>query len=160
MSWHWKKVDACDLDELVDAINPQMKDLENNLGVARPAIMAGYPSHVGAIVNHTTVSHTGNTNETTLKTTSFGRGAISANGGFRVTAAGTCSGGSNTKAIRLYWGGIEIAELSVATGSKDWSIFADVWNIGDTQNQRWLVRAYDGTTIEIMDVGSDNVDTA
>lgn len=159
MSWHWPKIDACSLDELVDKLNPAMKDLEGNLGASRPAVMSGYPSHVGAIVTHTTVSHTGNTTETTLKTTSFGRGAISAKGGFRVTAAGTCSGASAAKDIKLYWGGILIATLSVATGTREWSLFADFWNIGDTQNQRWLVRAYDGTTIEIMDLGTDNVDT-
>lgn len=159
MTWHWKPVDACDLDQLVDSLNPQMKTLENNLGISRPAIMAGYPNHVGAITSHATVSHTGDTTETTLKTVSLGRGAISANGGLRVTAAGTCSGSSAAKDVRLKWGGITICTLNVATGTKDWSIVVDIWNIGSTQNQRWLVKAYDATTLETMDVGSDNVDT-
>ena len=95
-----------------------------------------------------------------LKSTSFGRGAISSMGGFRVTAAGVCDGTSTTKDIKLYWGGILIATLNVQTGdSKEWSMFAEFWNISSTENQRWLVRAWDGTTLELMDLGADDVDT-
>lgn len=160
MTWHWKPVDACDLDQLVDSLNPQMKTLENNLGVSRPAIMSGYPSHVGAIVDHAVVTVGSTTNETALKSTDFGRGAISAKGGFRVTAAGTVAGTGGVKTMKLKWGGITIATLSVATGTASWLIIADVWNVANTQNQRWLVRATDNVTLETMTVGSDDVDTA
>jgi hypothetical protein len=159
MSWHWKPVEACDLDQLVDALNPQMKSLENGLGVSRPAIMSGYPNHVGAIVDHAKVTVGATTDETALKSTSFRRGAISAKGGFRVTAGGNVAGTGGVKTMKLKWGGILIATLSVATGTASWLIIAEFWNIDNTQNQRWLVRATDNVTLETMTVGSDDVDT-
>jgi hypothetical protein len=160
MSWHWKPVEACDLDQLVDSLNPQMKTLENNLGASRPAVMVGYPNHVGAIVDQARVTVGATTNETALKSTVFGRGAISAKGGFRVTAGGTVAGTGGVKTMKLKWGGILIATLSVATGTASWSITAEFWNIDNTQNQRWRVLAYDNLTLETMTVGSDDVDTA
>lgn len=159
MNWHWKPIDCCDLDELMDSLNPQMKALENNLGVARPACMEGYPSHVGAIVDHAKVTVGATTDETALKSTSFGRGAIGAKGGFRVTAGGNCAGTGGVKTMKLKWGGTLIATLSVATGTVSWSFTADFWNIDSTQNQRWRVLAYDNLTLETMGVGSDEVDT-
>ena len=93
LTWHWRKLEPCDLDEMSSGLNPQMKSLERRLA-RRPEIMAGFPEHVGAIVDNDINSHTGDTDETTLKTTSFGRGAISSKGGFRVSAAGTTTGGA------------------------------------------------------------------
>ena len=158
LTWHWRKLEPCDLDEMSSGLNPQMKSLERRLA-RRPEIMAGFPEHVGAIVDNDINSHTGDTDETTLKTTSFGRGAISSKGGFRVSAAGTTTGGAGAKTIALNWGGIQIATIAIASNAQQWRLEAEFWNIDDTQNQRWLVRTYDGTTIELLQLGTDDVDT-
>lgn len=159
MSWTWRKVEPCDLDAMADEINPQMKLLEGSLRGERPEVMVGFPSHVGTIVDNATDSHTGDTNETELKSTSFGRGAISAKGGFRVTAAGTSSGGAGAVTITLNWGGIPIGSIALSSGTQQWYLEATFWNIDNTQNQRWILRTWDGTTIETLDLGTDDVDT-
>jgi len=160
MTWYWKKAASCDLDELVDDLNVQMKGLENEFQAGRPSIMAGYPEDVGAIVNQTSVSHTGTVTETTLKSVDFGRGAISQKGGFRITAAGLCQGSAGAKDIKLKWGGILVATLNVQSGTdKPWIINADFWNVDNTQNQRYNYKAWDGTTLEQLGVGSIDVDT-
>lgn len=159
-TWHWKHLASCGLDELMDDVNPQMKDLEGALGSGRPAIMSGYPDAVGAIVNQTEVSHTGDTTETELKTFDFGRGALTSKAGFRLRAAGVCSGTVSTKDLKLKWGGITLLTLNVQAGAdRAWSIIADFWNINSTQNQRYLIHAYDGTTLETMAVDIVSVDT-
>lgn len=160
MAWHWKKSDACDLDELLDHLNTQMKDLEGALTASRPAIMAGYPHAVGAITQNTESSHTGDTTETTLKEFDFKRGSISRKGGFRITAAGSTSGTGATKDISLKWGGATLFTLNVANvEGREWSIIAELWNADTTQDQRVYIRAYDGTTLETMDIDLVQVDT-
>lgn len=160
MTWHWRKVASCDLDELMGDLNPQMKDLEGELGARRPAIMAGYPDAVGVITDPASVDHTGDTTETTLKSVDFGRGALGDKAGFRITAAGICSGTVSTKNIKLKWGGITVLTLNVQAGNaKQWALTAEFWNISTTQQQRYLIKAWDGTTLEHMLVGSESVDT-
>lgn len=144
----------------MDDMNPQMKTLEGALQSNRPAIMAGYPEAQGAIVDQTSVSHTGDVTETTLKTFDFGRGAIGAKGGFRITAGGTCQGTVSTKDIKLKWGGITVFTLNVQAGnSKPWSVIIDIWNVNNTQNQTYRAMAYDGLTLETMAIGTIDVDT-
>jgi hypothetical protein len=160
MTWHWRKSAACDLDELLGDINPQMKDLEGELGDSRPSIMSGYPRAAGAVVAHTAVSHTGSLTETTLKSFDFRRGAISSKGGIRVMAAGTCQGAASTKSIKLKWGGYTLCTLSVAAGNnRDWIIFAEIFNIDVTTEQRVVVRAFDALSLEQLDILTVNVDT-
>lgn len=160
MSWHWRPLTSCDLDGLMDDVNPQMKTLEGALRGSRPAVMSGYPEAQGAVVDQTSVSHAGDTTETTLKTFDFGRGAIGSKGGFKVHAAGQCDGATSTKNIKLKWGGETICTLNVQAGdSKQWSIFAQFFNVNTTQDQRYLVHAWDGLTLETMAVGIISVDT-
>ena len=159
MSWHWKTVDACSLDDLVDRLNPQMKDLEGNMGASRPAVMAGYPNHAGMIVSNAAVTHTGDTDEYELKSTDLGRGALSYRGGIRLTVLGTCTGSAGAKTVRVKWCGLTIGTLSVATATTRWMLTVEIFNIGYTYSQRWWVRGWDGTTMELIDSGSDNVMT-
>jgi len=120
--------------------------------------MVGMPDAVGAIVDNATDSHTGDTDETELKSADFGS-CITEKGGFRVTAAGTCTGASGNKTIGLNWGGIPIGTIAIASGTQQWHLEATFWNKDDTKNQRWLLRTWDGTTIETLELGSDDVDT-
>lgn len=159
MAWTWRPSSACDLDELLDDLNPQMKDLSGALKNQRPAIMAGYPDSVGVITSPQSSSHTGTLTETTLKTFDFGRGAISSKGGFRLTAAGTCTGSGGTKTIKLKWGGITLQSLTIGTGTTSWSLVADIFNIDSTQEQRYIIKAWDVTTMDAMTVGDVGVDT-
>lgn len=160
MTWHWRKSAACDLDGLLDDLNPQMKDLEGELQDDRPAVMSGYPKARGVITLPLTVSHTGDTTETTLKTFDFGRGALRDKSGFRVTAAGVCNGAGAAKDIKLKWGNETILTLSVQAGStKYWSLVAEFWNRTTTQDQIYQYKAWDGTTLEQIAVGVIQVDT-
>lgn len=160
MTWHHRTLSACDLDELQDALNPELKSLENELQRGRPAIMAGYPEAQGVIVDQTTSSHTGDTNETTLKTFDFGRGALGAKAGFIIHVGGQCDGTVSTKNIKLKWGGETILTLNVQAGNtKYWMIHAEFWNNDTTQDQRYHYRAWDGTTLEQFAVGIISVDT-
>jgi len=158
MSWHWKNLASCDLDELMDDVNPQMKDLENNLGKARPSCMDGYPDAVGAIVKNTVVTVGATTDETTVKTAAFGRGAFGTKGGFKFRAGGNCTGSGGVKTIKIKFGGILFGTLSVSTGTRSWLIEGEVWNIDATNQQRWHVKCWDGQSpgIESMNVSNDS----
>lgn len=159
MTWHWRPVEACDLDQAVDAINPQMKTLDRALNADRPEIMVVYPKHSGMIVSNTLVSHTGDTDEYELKSTDLGRGTISSTGGIRLTILGTCTGSAGAKTVRVKWCGLTIGTLSLATGTTKWALMVEIFNLGSTYSQRWWVRGWDATTMELMDSGSDNVET-
>lgn len=151
MTWHWKPTEACDLDELVDDLNIQLKDLGKNLGITRPELMVGYPYHAGAFVDNDIFTVPANTNPAYMKEAVTGQSLISVNGGFRVTAAGSAIG-TGTKDVNLYWASNLICPLSVGAGTKSWCITADVWNLGTNLDQRWLAIGYDGTTIEVMSI--------
>ncbi len=159
MSWTWRKIFTCDISQLLDELNPQMKDLEGYLGNDRPEMMVGYPDAVGAVVSNTTVTVGATTDETLLKSTLIARGAIGSKGGFRLRAAGTCTGGLATKDIRLYFGGIEIMEYTIGGGANDWIIDAEFWNADTTQDQKVVVKAREDLTAKVMDVTTSSVDT-
>ena len=159
MSWTWRRIAPCDLDEMADDINPQMKSLENSLGKQRPAMMAGYPDAQGAVVSNTTVTVGVTTDETDLKSTFIARGTIGSKGGFRVRAAGTCTGGVAVKQIRLYFGDIEVMQYEIGGGTKDWLIDAEFWNADTTQQQKVVVKAWEDTVMDVMDVTTTSVDT-
>lgn len=151
MTWHWKNVDACDLDEMADDINPQMKSLEGELGKGRPPVMAGQPSHVGAIVSNTTVTAPTDTVENTLKSTFLPRNTLSPKGGWRLTASGECSGVSS-KTLKVYWGGIEIGSIDVASAERAWLVDVTGWNQEVTNKQVITVRM-----VEFPEVGTTNL---
>jgi len=167
VTWHWRPVVACDLDSALDDINPQMKALEGDLVSGRPPVMAGEPRHVGAIVLNTTYTAPTDTNENTLKSTFLPRNTITDRGGWRLTASGTASGVS-TKSLKVYWGGILIGTMSIATLTRAWSVEVTAWNQNDTRSQVVTVKMTEfpqvGTTnaavIEIATVTIESVDTA
>jgi len=162
MTWRWRRISkSCNITEHEDRLNPQMKGLEDALvRGTRPSFMSTYPAHVGAIVDNTTDTHTGDTSATVLKTYTFPRGGISSNGGFRISAAGTCSGAAAAKTITLNWGGIQICTIAIGGGDgEQWYLEAEFWNRDATANQVWLCRTWDGTTIELLELGTDDVDT-
>jgi len=155
MSWAWRPTNACDLDELKDDINPQLKELGKNLGTtSRPGVMSGYPVASGAIVENTVVTVGATTDPTTLKSTNFGRGAFGTNGGFKFRAGGTADGAGGVKTLTLSFGGLTFATLSVAAGATTWLIEGEVWNVNDTASQRYMVKCFDGTTLETLDVSN------
>lgn len=159
MNWHWKPIKKdLEANDVVDTLNPQMKALEG--AIMGPSFVAGYPEHRGAVVDQTTITVGATTTETTVKSLTFERGILGANGGFRVTAGGNCGGAGGTKAIIMYWGGVAIATLSVAAGTRSWSITAEVWNADNAKIQRVLAKAYDSTGLETMAVTTSTVDTS
>ena len=153
MAWHWKSLEPCDLDRMAADVNPQMKALEDYLGRVRSSDMDGKPSADGAIPSLATVSHTGNTTETELKSVLLGPGSVTTNGGIRVTASGTCSGAGAAKTIRLNWGGVEVASLTVSAGTTTWTIKALIFN-NATNSVKWQAEGYNGTTLALMQTGS------
>lgn len=154
MTWRWRKVSPCDLDEMSSDINPQMKDLEDYLGRVRSSDLIGKPSADGAIPSLATVSHTGNTTETALKSILLGPGSVTSNGGFKITAGGSCTGAGGTKTIRLNWGGIEIASLTVSSGTTPWTLKVLLFNNGSPESIKWQSEGYNGTTLALMTTGS------
>ena len=122
-------------------------------------MMAGYPESVGVIVDNTTTTAPADTAENVLKTLTIDRAVMGYRGGFRVKAAGTASGGAGSKTVTLYWGGVSIAALAIATGAQEWFFDAEFWNADTTQDQKIIVRGYDGLTLEKMDFLTESVDT-
>jgi len=159
MSWSWRNINTCEVAELTDQLNRQMKGLENDLGKGRPFMMAGFPDAVGAVVSNTTVTVGATTDETDLKSTLIERGTIGSKGGFRVRAAGKCDTGGGIKTIKLYFGGVEIGSFEVASGTHEWLLDAEFWNADDTQEQKVMIKAWEDTTMEVMDVTESSVDT-
>ena len=159
MRWIWKKIVGCDLPQALDELNPQMKELEGHLNFGRPPMMAGFPRHHGAVVSNTTVTVGVVTSETDLKSLLIERGAIGPKGGFRLLAGGHCSGGG-PKTIRLYFGGVLIATISIdGAVTRPWRFEATFWNADSTQEQKVVVKAWEAAVIETCDVITSSVDT-
>ena len=157
MTWRARTIEACDLDELQDQLNPQLKSLEQvvGTGASRPGVMAGYPIAVGAITSNTLVTVGSTTDETVLKTVDFQRGAFGTNGGFTFRCGGRCAGSGGTKTITISFGGIEIISLSVATGTRSWLLEGEIWNVNATNEQRVRITGWDGASPEIMLISDD-----
>ena len=132
-----------------------------------PSMMIGWPQHRGVVVENTTVTAPTDTAENTLKSTFIWAGTLSYRGGWRLTASGTASGVS-TKSLKVYWGGILIGTMSIATLTRAWSVEVTAWNQNDTRSQVVTVKMTEfpqvGTTnaavIEIATVTIESVDTA
>ena len=157
--WIWRKIVGCDLPQMLDELNPQMKNLEPLLRGDRPAMMSGFPKHHGAVVSNTTVTVGAVTTETDLKSLLIERGTIGSKGGFRVMAAGTCGGGTSAKTIRLYFGGVLIASIAMEINDRTWRFDAEFWNADSTQEQKVVVKTWENTGMETMAVTTSSVDT-
>lgn len=156
MTWRWKPTSACDLDELIDDINPQMKSLEGSVtGISRPSIMSGYPDAVGAIVDTAIVTVGATTAETSLKSVNFKRGAFGTNGGFRFRCGGRVDGSGGTKTITVKFGGITIISMTVSSGTRSWLVEGEFWNTGVTNEQRVRLMGWNGVTISYMLVSDE-----
>jgi len=120
-------------------------------GIDRNDTGAGAPY----TMDTTQVNQTGSTDETTMKTLTLPANVMSTNRGMRVTAFGTLTGVTDTKTIRLKLGTTTLATVSAAAGSTaDWSIAAVLlWN-ASAASQRVFVKAYEGTTVEVVDVAT------
>jgi len=86
------------------------------------------------------------TGEDTLGTTTIPAYYMGANGGLRVTAAGTKTGSNGNKTIIFYWHSTAITFHVAANNTNDWYFEAEIVNIADNA-QRISWRGWDGTTI-------------
>ena len=146
---------------------PRAVDYEVKQGDT-PAMMIDWPSHQGVVVENTTITAPADTSENTLKSTFVWPGTLSQYGGWRLTASGTASGTGGIKTMNVYWGGILIATMSVATAVRAWAIEITAWNQDDTRSQVITVQMSEfpevGTAnvsrIETATVSIENVETA
>lgn len=94
------------------------------------------------------VTHDGDTNETTLKTTTIAGGALGADGAIKIKVSGKTTGGGGQKTFRLKIGASVIKTLIYAAGENDnWKIFAQVRNMGAENSQIVEFIEFDGLTV-------------
>jgi len=109
--------------------------------------------------DNTNNSHTGDTNETNLGSFAMTGNTMGATGAIHILAAGTTTGTTDTKTIKLYFSSNR-ATVSIASGSAvDWAYDAWIFNTA-TGTQRVLIKWYEGaTTLEGVDYQAISIDT-
>ena len=95
--------------------------------------------------------HTGDTDETTLKSYEIPAGTLGINGCIRIKATGVSRGNNGAKTYKLKLGGTLIATLSVAADASDliWTLFAACHNLGAVDSQGWSAFWIDESAIDI-----------
>lgn len=102
----------------------------------------------GLIRDNTDNSHTGDTNETSLASTTITAGVMTATGSLRGFAAGTTTGTTDTKDVKLVWGSLTLDTIDIAAGSaNEWAFEFRISNTA-TGAQRIWVRAYDNGALQ------------
>jgi len=93
----------------------------------------------GLYRDNTNHAVTGTASETDMASLTITGGTIGATGALHVVAAGTITTATDTKRIRVYFGGTAIGDTTAVTGTGDW--FFDVWIFNTAANaQRCLVQ--------------------
>jgi len=95
--------------------------------------------------------HTGDTDETTLKTYTIPAGTLGINGVVRIKATGVSRSNNGAKTYKLKFGGTLIATLTVAADPTDlnWTLFAACHNLGGIGSQGWSAFWVDESAIDI-----------
>jgi len=95
--------------------------------------------------------HTGDTDETTLKSYEIPAGTLGINGVIRIKATGVSRGNNGAKTYKLKLGGTVIATLTVAADVADlsWTLFAACHNLGAVDSQGWSAFWIDESAIDI-----------
>jgi len=96
-------------------------------------------------------NHTGDTDETTLKSYEIPAGTLGINGVIRIKATGVSRSNNGAKTYKLKLGGTLIATLSVAADVSDlnWTLFAACHNLGGVDSQGWSAFWIDESAIDI-----------
>jgi len=96
-------------------------------------------------------NHTGDTNETTLKSYEVPAGTLGNNGVVRIKASGVSRGNNGEKTYKLKFGATVIATLTVAADPADlmWTLFAACHNLGAVNSQGWSAFWIDESAIDI-----------
>jgi len=95
--------------------------------------------------------HTGDTDETTLKSYEIPAGTLGITGVVRIKVTGVSRGNNGAKTYKLKLGGTVIATLSVAADVSDlsWTLFAACHNLGAVDSQGWSAFWVDESAIDI-----------
>jgi len=95
--------------------------------------------------------HTGDTDETTLKSYEIPAGTLGINGVVRIKATGISRGNNGAKTYKLKFGATVIATLSVPADAADlcWTLFAACHNLGAVNSQGWSAFWIDESAIDI-----------
>jgi len=95
--------------------------------------------------------HTGDTDETTLKSYEIPAGTLGITGVIRVKATGVSRSNNGAKTYKLKFGATVIATLTVAADAADlcWTLFAACHNLGAVDSQGWSAFWIDEAAIDI-----------
>jgi len=95
--------------------------------------------------------HTGDTDETTLKSYEVPAGTLGINGVVRIKATGISRGNNGAKTYKLKFGATVIATFTVAADASDlfWTLFAACHNLGAVDSQGWSAFWLDESAIDI-----------
>jgi len=107
--------------------------------------------------------HTGDTDETTLKSYEIPAGTLGINGVIRIKATGVSRSNNGAKTYKLKLGGTIIATLTVAADAADlsWTLFAACHNLGAVDSQGWSAFWIDESAIDINKTATTSaLDTA
>lgn len=108
-------------------------------------------------------SHTGDTNETTLKFYTVLGGTLGTIGAIRIKATGVSVGVFGNKTYRLKFGGVTIGALTQAPDvvTLNWTLWAAIHNVGAVDNQATSHFWVDESTIKFNRAGGGaGVDTS
>lgn len=96
-------------------------------------------------------NHTGDTDETTLKSYEIPAGTLGINGVVRIKATGVSRSNNGEKTYKLKFGGVVIATLTVRAEPADlnWTLFAACHNLGAVDSQGWSAFWIDESAIDI-----------
>ena len=109
------------------------------------------------------VIHTGDANETTLKSYTIPGGALGANGVIRFRMTGRATGALGLKTYRLRLGGTQLFLFDVDAGAvgKDWTAYGAIHNQAVEDSQLISVFVVCELTILLHDIGgTKSVDTS
>jgi hypothetical protein len=95
--------------------------------------------------------HTGDINETTLKSYEIPGGTLGITGVIRIKATGVSRSNNGDKTYKLKLGGVVIATLTVGLSESDlsWTLFAACHNLGVVDSQGWSAFWADESTIDL-----------
>ncbi len=95
--------------------------------------------------------HTGDTDETTLKSYEIPAGTLGITGVVRIKVTGVSRGNNGAKTYKLKLGGTLIATLTVAADETDlnWTLFAACHNLDAVDSQGWSAFWVDESAIDI-----------
>lgn len=96
--------------------------------------------------------HTGDTDETLLKTYTIPAGALGVNGVLRIKATGVSRGNNGNKTYRLRLGGLggTLIAFTIITPQVvpwGWTLFAALHNLGAVDSQGWSILWVDNLTV-------------